>query len=252
VTLENLFSTPFKLTTAEQVQGTLASIVVALANEEYGSSSIKSLGAQTQYGYTASATNTPVGPRFVRITDIRRGVVDWSTVPYCDCAEPAKYLLEADDILVARTGSIGKSFLVDSVPEEAVFASYLIRIRGGASLHQPYLYWVLQSVQFWDHVSRGRGTAQKNVNAKKLEQLAVPVPPPEVQELLAAWMTARATGHPNEQPPLPDAFASLSNVLGPLDTVTEIHDALERRRSSLDAWAPSVLNRLFSVATETP
>lgn len=252
MTLENLFLTSFKLTTAEQVQGTLASILIALADKEYGSSSLRSLGAQTQYGYTASAANTPVGPRFVRITDIRRGVVDWSAVPYCECVEPSKYLLKVDDILVARTGSIGKSFLVGDVPEEAVFASYLIRIRGGAALQPAYLYWALQSVQFWDHVSGGRGTAQKNVNAKKLEQFAVPVAPPQVQQLLAAWMTARATGRANEQPPLPDAFASLSTVLGPLDTVTEIHGALERSRSSLDAWAPSVLNRLFIVATELP
>jgi len=137
----------------------LASILLALADKEYGSSTLKSLGAQTQYGYTASATNTPVGPRFVRITDIRRAL--W-TGRLCLTAN----VLNRRSICEGRRHSCspnridGKSFLVGNVPEESVFASYLIRIRGEAKL-QPRMYWALQSAQFWDHVSGGRGTAQR-------------------------------------------------------------------------------------------
>lgn len=35
------------------------------------------------YGYTESATNEPIGPKFLRITDIQDGGVDWNAVPYC-------------------------------------------------------------------------------------------------------------------------------------------------------------------------
>jgi len=38
-----------------------------------------------QYGLTASATNDPHGPRFLRITDIQESGVNWSTVPSCAC-----------------------------------------------------------------------------------------------------------------------------------------------------------------------
>src|SRR6266481_1608404 len=83
------------------------------------------------YGYTESASSEPVGPRFLRITDIQNDQVDWNSVPYCKI-EPAdlpKYRLANGDIVFARTGATtGKSFLVAD-PPEAVFASYLIRVQ---------------------------------------------------------------------------------------------------------------------------
>jgi hypothetical protein len=66
------------------------------------------------YGVTASAKNEPVGPRFLRITDIQNGSVDWAAVPYCegDRQKLASSRLRAGDIVFARTGATtGKSFL---------------------------------------------------------------------------------------------------------------------------------------------
>src|SRR5438034_2454183 len=81
-----------------------------------------------QYGYTASAHDEPLGPRLLRISDIQNGRVNWSSVPYCEI-EPeqiAKYALHEGDIVFARTGgTVGKSFIIYSVPEPSVFASYL-------------------------------------------------------------------------------------------------------------------------------
>ena len=92
---------------------------------------VKDLSKNIQYGYTESANVEPVGPKFLRITDIQGGKVDWDTVPYCVCSddEAGKYLLESGDIVFARTGATtGKSFLISN-PPKAVFASYLIRLR---------------------------------------------------------------------------------------------------------------------------
>ena len=36
-----------------------------------------------QYGYTETATTEPVGPKFLRITDIAQNYIDWNGVPYC-------------------------------------------------------------------------------------------------------------------------------------------------------------------------
>ena len=83
------------------------------------------------YGYTESAASEPIYPRFLRITDIQNDRVDWDSVPYCkiESADLPKYRLASGDIVFARTGvTAGKSFLVDNSPE-AVFASYLIRLR---------------------------------------------------------------------------------------------------------------------------
>jgi len=94
---------------------------------------VKALGdvSAINYGYTESASGEPVGPRFLRITDIQNDQVNWNTVPYCkiDSSELPKFRLASGDIVFARTGATtGKSFLVAESPE-AVFASYLIRLR---------------------------------------------------------------------------------------------------------------------------
>ena len=61
----------------------------------------------TQYGYTASADENAVGPKYLRITDIAGGPIDWESVPYCKISESdyPKYKLNIGDIVIARTGN---------------------------------------------------------------------------------------------------------------------------------------------------
>jgi type I restriction enzyme S subunit len=92
---------------------------------------LSDLSIKTEYGYTASAKDNKEEnePRFLRITDIQGGVVDWNTVPYCDIESNKvnKYRLNYGDIVVARTGnSTGENYMFDS-EESVVYASYLIR-----------------------------------------------------------------------------------------------------------------------------
>jgi type I restriction enzyme S subunit len=134
---------------------------------------------RAQYGYTASATSDPIGPRFLRITDIQDGRVGWDTVPFCRCASGdfQKYALKNGDILIARTGgTTGKSFLIEN-PPDAVFASYLIRVRAKAGNDPRFIYAFLQSDEYWDQIGVGmRGGAQPNVNGRMLEALTLSRP----------------------------------------------------------------------------
>lgn len=92
-------------------------------------STLKEIVSSITYGHTASATDEPVGPRFLRITDIQNGRVNWDTVPYCKCDDLNKYALKNGDIVIARTGATtGKSFLIGDLAERSVFASYRIRL----------------------------------------------------------------------------------------------------------------------------
>jgi len=131
-----------------------------------------------QYGYTASADFQNGNVRFVRITDIQNGQVQWQSVPYCQCENPTNYLLKEDDILFARTGgTIGKSFLVKSVPEAAVFASYLIRLRVKEKVLPEYLYLFFQSKSYWQQITNSKsGTGQPNLNGSKLAEIVLKVP----------------------------------------------------------------------------
>jgi type I restriction enzyme S subunit len=142
-----------------------------------------------QYGFTAAAQRDPVGPKMLRITDIQDGNVNWNAVPYCECGNDdiPKYLLEAGDILFARTGSVGKAFLVSSVPEPSIFASYLIRVRVDRTRLDPqFAFLFMQSAAYWSQIaSQTHGAVQPNVNATQLRSLLLPLPPLPEQRAIA-------------------------------------------------------------------
>lgn len=124
-----------------------------------------------QYGAIAKGTTEPVGPLFIRQTDITSGRIDWSGVPYCDLGESevAKYELESGDILISRLGSIGNVAVVDD-PKGSVFAGYLVRFRAKKDLVDArFLGYQLQSRQWWQHVEAYRsGAVQPTLNAKQM------------------------------------------------------------------------------------
>ena len=146
--------------------------------------------SEINYGYTESASATPIGPRFLRITDLQDDGVNWQRVPYCpiEKARIAKFRLAHDDIVFARTGATtGKSHLVQH-PPEAVFASYLIRLRLRAEELSPqFLNFFFQSEDYWQAIETGStGSAQGGFNASKLGALSIRFPSlPEQQRIVA-------------------------------------------------------------------
>jgi type I restriction enzyme S subunit len=142
-----------------------------------------------EYGVTAASTLRPVGPKFLRITDIQDGAVNWDTVPWCECdARSVKdSRLQAGDIVFARTGATtGKSFLIRDCPPDAVFASYLIRVRVGQEADPRYVSHFFQTRDYWAQITKGaRGVAQPGVNATTLRAIQVPLPPLPQQERIA-------------------------------------------------------------------
>lgn len=134
------------------------------------------------YGYTDSASSKNIGPKFLRITDIQNNSVVWDDVPYCNCKneELPKYKLEDGDIVFARTGATtGKSFLIKN-PPNAVFASYLIRLKIFSKniLLPEFVALYFQTASYWSTINAGlSGSAQGGFNATKLGELGVPIPP---------------------------------------------------------------------------
>ena len=142
-----------------------------------------------QYGYTASATSEPCGARFLRITDIQDGSVAWANVPYCEIDDDqiAKYALQPGDIVFARTGgTVGKSYLIATVPEQSVFASYLIRLTPRPEIVPKFLYYFFQSTSYWEQIGFKKGGLQGNVNATTLSALELPLCPTNEQRRVVA------------------------------------------------------------------
>jgi len=142
----------------------------------------------TQYGFTESATNDPVGPKFLRGTDINKtSYIDWSSVPYCpdEKLDFQKYKLQTDDILVIRMADPGKVAIVEN-EEKAVFASYLIRLtrKPGIEIPALYLFYVLASDQYQGFISGASGgSTRKSANAKLVVDFDILVPTVSLSQL---------------------------------------------------------------------
>jgi type I restriction enzyme S subunit len=142
------------------------------------------------YGYTASAKSDPDDAKFLRITDIQGGVVDWDDVPYCDISEKdiKKYKINEGDIVVARTGnSTGENYLFEG-SQVAVYASYLIKYSVNPEVADPYYIWLqMRTPQWWNFINSAKGgSAQAGANAKVIGSFDVELPPLSVQRKIVS------------------------------------------------------------------
>lgn len=177
-----------------------------------------------QYGYTTKASHHG-SVKFLRTTDITKGKLNWEAVPFCH-EEPDdidKFRLNKGDVVISRAGSVGFSYLIEDVVEDAVFASYLIRFRPAGNLDSRFVKRYLQSPFYWEQLKdRAAGNALPNVNAKKLTTLRVDIPPLAEQKLIADK--------------LDKLLAQVANLKARLDAIPAI---LKRFRQSVLAAALS-------------
>ena len=156
---------------------------------------INDISKSILYGVSESA-KTSGKYRLLRITDIQNNSVQWDSVPYTDFDEnkAKSYLLSDSDILFARTGAtVGKSYLVQGLTEEAIYASYLIRVQTYDAVLPQYLKFYFESGYYWEQIEQGSvGVGQPNVNGTILGNLHVPIPPIHEQfrivTELSKWM----------------------------------------------------------------
>ena len=110
-------------------------------NSDASQVSFSDICSDVSYGYTESASIKPIGPKFLRITDIQGGTFEWDSVPFCPASDAnlQRYCLAVGDIVIARTGnSTGENAQISEAPPPAVFASYLIRFRPDAKRVNPF------------------------------------------------------------------------------------------------------------------
>lgn len=133
-----------------------------------------------QYGYTETATTEPVGPKFLRITDIAQNYIDWNGVPYCPISEEKheKYVLSEGDVVVARTGAtVGYAKMVGRNIPDSVFASFLVRIRPIDDEYRYYFGLAITSAEFLNFVqTNAGGSAQPQANPPLLGEFELSIP----------------------------------------------------------------------------
>ena len=133
--------------------------------------------------------------RMGNITNV--GTIDYSNLVYSSNNEDIKlYSLEKDDLLFNRTNSsewVGKTAIYNK-EQPAIYAGYLIRIRP-ILIFSDYLNTVMNSSYYrnWCYNVKTDAVNQSNINAQKLSQLMIPIPPLKEQERIvvevAKWIS---------------------------------------------------------------
>lgn len=159
------------------------------------------LGAVTklvQYGLTAKSSENTKGYRYLRITDIDDdGRISDASPKFVDVDDDTleKYQLQANDLVIARSGSVGRAFLYKISDKPWIFASYLIRFRPNPELiDADFLDLYTKSPFYWHYIdSKARSVAQPNINSKELSRLPIPLPPlPEQRRIVEILRQAEA------------------------------------------------------------
>ncbi len=148
---------------------------------------LKDLATLCQYGATVSGLDDNTGTRLIRITDITD---DGKILNYgkkyarLNALELKTYRLGKGDFLIARSGSIGRTLLWDFDNLDAVFASYLIRIKiPDEKINKQYFNFLLKSNQFRNYASTvSTGATLANINSGHILRFSFPLPPLLEQE----------------------------------------------------------------------
>ncbi|MBW5423789.1 N-6 DNA methylase [Streptomyces sp. BG9H] len=123
------------------------------------------------------------GVPMVRPADVRGQRIrhDGTTrVPEREAESLKRYTLRAGDLVMTRTGTVGRCALVTEAEEGWLFGTHLVRLRPHEPSHSAYLLGFLArpDAQRWIN-QRARGTAVQSVSAKELHELPVLLPPVE-------------------------------------------------------------------------
>ena len=177
--------------TEEAENVSLKETEIGLIPEKWDIAKVEKVIRGTQYGLSLRGNQQGRYP-ILRMNNLIDGQVDTSHLQYVDLDEDnfKKFQLNKGDILFNRTNSfelVGKTALFD-LGDDFVFASYLIRVAPDIiQLVPEYLnyYFNWNTTQIRLKVLASRGVSQSNINATKLRDFLIPLPPLHIQQKIA-------------------------------------------------------------------
>lgn len=139
-----------------------------------------------KYGTSAKSKEEGKVP-VLRMGNLQEGKLDWTNLVYTsDEEEIKKYELISGDLLFNRTNSpelVGKTSIYEG-EREAIYAGYLIRVRTLEGIDSRFVNYFMNSI-FAKHRCmevKSDGVSQSNINAEKLGDFDIPLPPTEEQK----------------------------------------------------------------------
>ena len=141
-----------------------------------------------QYGSGARKVPYDGKVRYVRITDISdQGELKAGDIVSPSTIEPDRFL-EPGDLLIARSGSVGRTYIHKTLPGTYQYAGYLIRFRVNPAKAIPeYVYHVTKSDSWHEWIlSNSKTGTLTNINAKQYSSFRFPLPPLDMQREIVA------------------------------------------------------------------
>jgi type I restriction enzyme S subunit len=150
-----------------------------------------------QYGTSARCTYDSTELPVLRIPNIEPGRVNPTDLKFASLSriEVDRYRLEDGDLIFIRTNGVierlGTCAVFSGVPENALFASYLIRARLKADVIDPYFVAYFFGSEHGTGIVTGRATpasdGKYNLNTSTIDNLPLPLPPSlgEQREIVA-------------------------------------------------------------------
>ncbi|MDO9516779.1 MAG: restriction endonuclease subunit S [Methanosarcinaceae archaeon] len=123
-------------------------------------------------------------PRYVRITDIDDNGCLKNKNKVSPSIIEEKCLLEDGDLLFARSGSVGKTYLYNKNDGFCQYAGYLIKFKPNSEIiDSNYLQYLTKTSYYWNWInSKQNAVTINNINAKKYAELKIPLPPLQTQK----------------------------------------------------------------------
>lgn len=191
-----LFDNAFRFSKMQEIVRQVNSIIpgadALLVNYEgayyYRAPIEKHLKWLTERGYVIGPSEdwTP----YVRISDIQQGWINKASSWICSKGTvrfDSKWKLKGGDILLSRSGTIGKAGIVRNGGVGAIAAAGLFVLRPDQDRLDPHFllaYLTSKDVRAWLD-DRARGATIRHLSTRTLEDMPVPLPPLQVQQRVA-------------------------------------------------------------------
>lgn len=197
--------------------------------ETWTLTAFRDIRERLQYGTSTHCSAVPGNHPVLRIPNVEAGRVDPSELKYCNlpATEAEKYLLQKGDLLFIRTNGVlerlGSCAVYQDEPEDALFASYLIRARLKTKIVDPRYVAYFYASSLGTSLVANRATpaadGKFNLNTATIDALPIPLPPTleEQREIVA--------------------------VLDSIDRKIDLH---RRKRAVLDELFKSLLHKLMT------
>ncbi len=146
-----------------------------------------------EYGANEPSENyVDFGVRFLRTTDITEmgELTPLEEGVYLPERNVADYLLQTGDLLVSRSGTIGRSFLYDGQRHgRCAYAGYLVRFRPSVETHPRFLFYFTKTADFLHQIAESSiQTTIMNFNGQKFANMLVPALPLAQQDAIVSFL----------------------------------------------------------------